>query len=173
VEAIHGSALARTGISKIIVEDGNRYFRVAGDFLLDFEGTSLIRYFGSDSIVDLPHHIEVLCSGCFHDCASLCSLTFKSGSELTCIETIALSHCFLLKSMPIAGSIKEMNEKNWALGSALQCVTFASALSLRKMIETPTMDLSDCFMIKFVDCDCLLQLTSNIIIGVRFWTCVN
>jgi hypothetical protein len=50
---IDGSTFSLTRVSKITVEEGNRHFQVSGDFLLDFEGISVIRYFGCDAHVKL------------------------------------------------------------------------------------------------------------------------
>jgi hypothetical protein len=49
LQIVDGSALANTGLSNVTIEAGNCYFRIPGDFLLDFEGISLIRYLGFDS----------------------------------------------------------------------------------------------------------------------------
>jgi hypothetical protein len=92
---IDGSNFYDSVISHIAVEDGNRHFRVCGDFLIDFEGITVIRYFGSDSHVRLPRNIEILGTQYFSDHKSLSSLTFGSGSKLTLIEAgpfIAVHH---------------------------------------------------------------------------------
>jgi hypothetical protein len=78
---IDGSAFANSGISAITIEEGNHRFRVSGDFLLDFEGITFIRYFGFDSNVQLDRDIEILGSGCFCHCRWLSSLGLESGSQ--------------------------------------------------------------------------------------------
>jgi hypothetical protein len=45
----------------------------------------------------------------------------------------------------------------WTHSSSLREVLFESALSLRVMIETGNIDLSDSFEIKLIDCDCFLD----------------
>jgi hypothetical protein len=49
--------------------------------------------------------------------------------------------------------VKELGPK-WVRYSSLRQVVFESALSLRMMIETNKVDLSEGFEIKFVDYDC-------------------
>jgi hypothetical protein len=53
--------------------------------------------------------------------------------------------------------VKELSQ-NWALDSSLIQVVFESALSLRRMIETSKIDLSEGFEIKFVEYDCSVDL---------------
>jgi hypothetical protein len=49
VEKIDGSAFGRTTTTTVTVDEANANFRVAGDFLLDAAGRTLIRYFGRES----------------------------------------------------------------------------------------------------------------------------
>jgi hypothetical protein len=154
---IDGSAFKGAGISSLYVEDENRHFRVSEDFLLDFEGLSVIRYLGSSVTVTLSRNIEILGPGCFCSCDWLNSLTFESQSKLTRIESNALRACSSLKSLLIPESVKELS-KNWALGSSLRQVIFESAISLDMLIERNKVDLSQGFEIKFVDYDCLVDL---------------
>jgi hypothetical protein len=113
LQMIDGSALAQTRISPITVEAGNRYFRVVGDFLLDFDGVSVIRYFGSDSTVTLSNHIEILGQSSFDSCHSVCSLTFESGSRLTRIEANAFDNYYSVRSICLPASLQVID------GSAL------------------------------------------------------
>jgi hypothetical protein len=159
---IDGSAFAHTGRARITVEEGNPYFRVSGDFLLGFDGTSLIRYFGSDSTVTVPRDVEILGTGCFCDHHSLCSLLFESGSNLKCVEANAFSGFSGLKSIVIPRSIQELR-KDWAIHSSLRYVIFESAVSLRRMMEQHKVDLSPRFAIRFVEPDHRLQYYGHLV----------
>jgi hypothetical protein len=43
-----GLALADSGIDTVTVEAGNEFFKVRGDYVVDFEERCLVRYFGND-----------------------------------------------------------------------------------------------------------------------------
>jgi hypothetical protein len=156
LQMIDGSAFACTDISRITVEEGNRHFRVSGDFLVDFNRSSVIRYFGSDSRVTLSRDIKTIGTGCFSSCNMLCSLFFESGSKLSRIEGKAFTDCPSLKTIVIPQSIEELRN-DWSFGSSLQEVTFESALSLGKMIASDKVDLIRHFEVKFIDLDCTLE----------------
>jgi hypothetical protein len=166
LRTIDGSAFARTDISIIAVEDGNRHLSVSGDFLVDFDCISVIRYFGTDPSVTLSRDIEILGTGCFSACRVLSSLSFESGSKLSRIEANAFSDCLHLRSIVIPQSIQELR-KDWASRSSLHEVTFESALSLRKMIESDKVDLSSYFEVKFIERDCALDFPGYSVESVR------
>jgi hypothetical protein len=153
---IDGMAFAGSAISGITLADGSRHLQVSGAFLLDSEGITVIRYFGSDSNVAVPRNVQILSPGCFYSRCSIHSLIFEYDSRLTRIEANAFSFCALLKLIQIPRSIRELC-KDWALHSSLRRVIFESALSLRMMIETDKVDLSQGFGIKFVESDCPLD----------------
>jgi hypothetical protein len=67
-DMIHSSDLARTKMSIVTFEEANRHFRVFRDFLVDFTGTSVVRYFGRGHDVTLSRDIEILGPSCFYDC---------------------------------------------------------------------------------------------------------
>jgi hypothetical protein len=126
LEKIDGSAFAESSISGIRVEDGNRHLRLSGNFLLDFEGTSVIRYLGCDSSVSLSCEIEILTGGSFYCCRSLCSLEFESGSKLIGIEANALYTCESLKSICLPASVEFVGEGSFWNCTSLSSFTFES-----------------------------------------------
>jgi hypothetical protein len=160
-QMINVSALADTEFAHISVEEGNCHFSVSGDFLLDFEGRTVVRYFGSDADIVLNRDIEVLGTKSFSNSKSIASLTFESGSKLARIEPMTFRGCSSLESITIPQSIKEMR-KDWALGSSLRTITFESASSVRWMIETGRVDFSGFdFEIKILHCDCSLEFLES------------
>jgi hypothetical protein len=46
---ISGLAMADSGIGSVTVDSGNQFLRMSGDFLVDFRGVSLLRYFGHEA----------------------------------------------------------------------------------------------------------------------------
>jgi hypothetical protein len=133
LQMLDGSALARTGISRITLEEGHRHFRISGNFLLDFDGISVIRYFGSDRKVTLSNNITALNTGCFHSCGFLCSLIFESGSKLARIGDHALSHCSSLTSICLPASVESLGERSFLLCEWLSSLTFESGSKLSRI----------------------------------------
>jgi hypothetical protein len=60
VEKVSGRAFTGSGIVEIEVAADNRHFRFCGDFLLSFDGQSLVRYFGCSGRVRIPAEIEAI-----------------------------------------------------------------------------------------------------------------
>jgi hypothetical protein len=99
VDTIDGSAFLHSGIRQIIVADDNPLFKVCGAFLLNREGTVLVRYFGRDSTVEISRAIAVLSVQSFFGCRGIRSLHFERNSELRRIEAGAFSDCSSLQSI--------------------------------------------------------------------------
>jgi hypothetical protein len=131
LEQIDASALAATGISTVTVENGNSHFQVSDNFLLSFDGVTVIRYFGSEPAVSLNCNIEIIGSGCFLACISVSSLTFESGSRLTRIESRAFSYCLELEAIVVPASV-----------TVLCAECFARCRSLSSLIFEPGSKLS-------------------------------
>jgi hypothetical protein len=96
-------------VSSFQIAEGHRHFRVVGDFLLSFDGTSLIRYFGEDSFVQIPREIEVISKGAFERRASLSSIGFEADSRLRRIASGAFSSCYSLHSICLPCSLKTVD----------------------------------------------------------------
>jgi hypothetical protein len=101
VDTIAGNAFVASGIREIIVADENPNFKARGSFLMNCDGTSLIRYFGLDSHVEIFRDITVLCQQSFAQCSELREVRFESNSKLRRIESFAFSHCSSLQSIVI------------------------------------------------------------------------
>jgi hypothetical protein len=57
---IHGSSLGGSGVSRLLIDAPNRFFRLCGDFLVNFDETSLIRYLGHDTDVIISGDIDCI-----------------------------------------------------------------------------------------------------------------
>jgi hypothetical protein len=141
-----GAALA-TGHSMITVGEGNRHFRVSGDFLFAIEGITVVRYSGSVSDITLNREITIIGEGCFIYCRSISSFRVEfsycaihiervenhSGSPLTCIERRAFSYCAMSQSICIPSSVEVICKESLSCCSLLSSVTFESGLRLKRI----------------------------------------
>jgi hypothetical protein len=74
-----------------ISESGNRFFKVAGDFLIDFDEIPLVRCFGREAEIVIGNDIESIAAGCFHDRASPVSMRFASDCGISILGEAAFS----------------------------------------------------------------------------------
>jgi hypothetical protein len=65
LQILHYNAFPCRRISQITIEEGNRNFRVSGDFLMAVECVTVVRYFGLHRHVTLGRDIETLGIGSF------------------------------------------------------------------------------------------------------------
>jgi hypothetical protein len=102
-----------------------------GSFLVDFEGLSLVQYFGRSATVTIPDGIrvllpscfsmcpllsslripssvDVLCSNCFDSCDSLREITFSAPSLLSLIESPAFFGCPFLELIRLPESRQDL-----------------------------------------------------------------
>jgi hypothetical protein len=82
---------ANLNLRAIFLAEGNRHFTVCGDFLLDFDGISIARYFGQAAEVTIWKSIERLVEGCSAGSQTLSSVIFESGSGISFIEKDAFA----------------------------------------------------------------------------------
>jgi hypothetical protein len=111
VESIDGSAFSSTEIYAIGISQGNRHFRVSGMFLLETDGSSLIRYLGSDSDVTVIAEIRSLSAWSF---PSIQRLAFERDSQLRRIDARAFSQCFELRAICIPSSVEAIDGSAFA-----------------------------------------------------------
>jgi hypothetical protein len=109
VDTIAGDAFTQSGIREIIVADDNPNFKSRGSFLLNSDGTSLIRYFGCDSHVEIFREITVLCERSFLQCSELREVGFESNSKLLRIESFAFVQCSSLQSIVIPSFVDSID----------------------------------------------------------------
>jgi hypothetical protein len=132
---IDGRAFANSALSFVTIHESNCHFDVSGSFLTDFEGISIIRYFGHDLCPEIPRQIEILCQECFYQCISASSFTFESGSSLTRIEAGAFAVCSPLKSICIPASVEILSKSCFSSCESLSSVTFQPESKLTQIRE--------------------------------------
>jgi hypothetical protein len=124
VDAIDGSAFADSGVCEIRVAAGNRHFRVFGEFLVNSEGTSSVRYFGRGYRVLINREIEMLGPGSFASCHALRTIEFESGSKLRSIGKGAFEKCSKLYSISIPPSTQVLSDSCFRKCPSLQTIRF-------------------------------------------------
>jgi hypothetical protein len=128
-------ALAEANLQDISIGDGNLTFKVADHFLMDFRGTIVKRYFGTDPIVTIRKGVETLEEGCFCRCKTVSSVTFESGSIVSRIGGSAFQYCDQLSSICIPSSVERIAHSCFHSCRSLSSVTFESGSRLSS-IET-------------------------------------
>jgi hypothetical protein len=120
VEFIDGSAFANCEIESFVVAEENRHFRVVGSFLLDFNHSRLVRYFGSDSEIVIPDFIQILGDSCF--CANhiLLTVRFESSSTLTTVGLAPFARA-TLHSITLPLSLTVLSGSAF-VGSQIRCI---------------------------------------------------
>jgi hypothetical protein len=101
VKKIHGSAFTDSGISMIVVGEGNADLAFCGGFLISVTETSVVRYFGHRQAVTLPTEIESF---------SPSSLSLEPGLKLRRIGAGAFAHLSKLESISIPATIESLGE---------------------------------------------------------------
>jgi hypothetical protein len=133
VDWIDGSAFTDCGIVKIEIAEGNRWFRVFGDFLMNFEGTALIRYFGLHYSVRIRSEVEMVCRGSFSHCKCIRGLQFESPSKVRIVESYAFEKCLCLESILLPASIESICEASFRECRNLEEIRIEIGSKLRRI----------------------------------------
>jgi hypothetical protein len=121
---VTGLAMVESGIRNVTVDSRNRFFRVSGDFLLDFNESCVVRYFGHDPEVSIGNDIKILATGCFSYCASLLSVRFARDSTVATLGDSAFRCCASLQSICIPSSSTEIADACFCNCGSLSSFTF-------------------------------------------------
>jgi hypothetical protein len=95
VTFVDGSAFVDLFGFSVSVESGNQSFAVRKHFLVSYDRTRMIRYFGSKTWAEIPQSIEILCESSFARCRHLSSIAFTNHSQLKRIEPRAFAETCL------------------------------------------------------------------------------
>jgi hypothetical protein len=123
VTTISGLAFTDCHLESMRIEERNSYFRVLDHFLLDFNGKSVIRSFGSDCSVFILPEIEVLHDNCFAYCR-IDELIFESGSLLREISVWVFLECRSLSQLFIPASVRRIDGSAF-VGSGITSIEVA------------------------------------------------
>jgi hypothetical protein len=91
VDFIHGSAFGACETDSIVVSDENRHFAVVDSFLVSYNRTRLVCYFGRDSDVIVPPSIRIFGESSFDGNRWVQTLLFGSDSHLEKLEQLAFA----------------------------------------------------------------------------------
>jgi uncharacterized protein YuzB (UPF0349 family) len=132
VQFIDGSAFIDLTLFSISVESGNDIFVVEKGVLIDVLHHKLIRNFSTFSAIEVGMNIEIVGSGCFSYCESLSSITFGSNSQLTRIESFALSDSSL-QSILIPRNVEILEPYCFSFCKSLSSITCESNSHLTRI----------------------------------------
>jgi hypothetical protein len=110
LKLISGASFANSSIERIVIDESNSHYFVSGDFLVAFDGMTVIRYFGHSETVIIVRDIEALDEGSFSGCKSLVTVAFEEDSRLTRLGVSAFSQCSALKSICIPIQVEYIDE---------------------------------------------------------------
>jgi hypothetical protein len=85
--------LALSGIRTVTVGATNPFFRLSGDFLVDCDGHSLVRYLGNEGDLAIGSGTVVISAGCFSGCGSVLSVRFEGICQISTIGEAAFASC--------------------------------------------------------------------------------
>jgi hypothetical protein len=121
---LSGSALLAPNLREILIADENCSLKVRECFIVDFEGTSIVGYFGDFCEVTIGRLIRKLSEHCFTLSTTLSSVIFDSDSQLSCIENHAFSDCSSLSSIFIPSSVETICHHCFNRCKSLSTITF-------------------------------------------------
>jgi hypothetical protein len=124
------TAFPWTSLRSFAISPGNRSFSVAGDYVLDFAGISLVGHLGPATVLCIPNTVEVFCPGCFGSRKDLCSVTFERDSHLREMGEKALACCRSLKYITIPTTVEMIGEGCFRYCMQLSSVIFESGSKL-------------------------------------------
>jgi hypothetical protein len=119
------TGFAFVGCSTIVeIDEANRVFGVCGDFIVNLERKSLVRYLGSSPEVLIQNKYEQIDVGCFDSRSDISRLTFESGSRVSVFGVSAFAYCTKLESIHIGRTVDTICEKCFYICTGLRRVTF-------------------------------------------------
>jgi hypothetical protein len=133
VKIISGLAFTNTGIATIAVDEGNADFEFIDDFLMNVTDNTAVRYFTSETDIELNGEIEVIGVGCFAQNDTLLSVTFEPMSRVNRIETEAFQCCTDLTEICIPASVEIIGESCFDYCEVLSSLTFERGSKLREI----------------------------------------
>jgi hypothetical protein len=117
-------AFFATYIVDIQVAVGNRHFRTSGSFLLDFSGTSLVRYFGKGQTMTIPNCVEELRPRCCAVSRAITEIHFEFPSRVRRIDKRAFNLSPKLVQICIPSSVERIGRACFCSCPYLRDVTF-------------------------------------------------
>jgi hypothetical protein len=136
VQTINGSAFAGPTMRCVTVDKKSRHFRIDGEFLLDYERKTLIRYLGGASRLTLDGKIEVIGQGCFYSHRFLIRCNLEEGSQARAVMEEAFWLCSVL-DIRLPSSVGYIGRKAFVQGCRVSMANPVGAddLPFRKWLK--------------------------------------
>jgi hypothetical protein len=125
VNFISGFAFIGTNLQSISFSPVSSKFCVLENFLEHIDKSTLIRYFGSDTELQINSRVKIVGDACFSSWTFLQSVTFAPGSQLSQIDRYAFSASGLI-FINIPASVEVIGESSFSCCLSLLSVTFDS-----------------------------------------------
>jgi hypothetical protein len=135
VEFLDGGAFMECGLSRIDFEPGNAVFHSVGDFVMDLQNIKIIRYFGTDQVVQIADEIEILGPRSFGHCHLVLEVRFSPTSHLHLVDSFAFVSCPDLQSISFPPLLASLNERSFSGCVALRSVSFDAESKLRLICQ--------------------------------------
>jgi hypothetical protein len=126
------TGLSLVGLKFVTISKGNKSFILRDDFVMNMNGSVLIRYFGRYEGLTIHSCVESVSDGCFSSCEAPCEVTFESGSKLKEIGESAFDKC-AIKSIQIPSNVEVIGECCFSGCKFLAEVTFKSGSKLKEI----------------------------------------
>jgi hypothetical protein len=131
IQFIDGSPFIGLTLSSISIENGNEYFVIENEFLIDVIHHRLIRNFSKSSHIEIPSNLEILGSSCFSSCR-LQRIVFEAKSHLTRIESRAFYESSL-QSILIPSNVEILGSNCFSSCYSFSSITFESNSHLTRI----------------------------------------
>jgi hypothetical protein len=152
------------GCSTIVeIDAANRVFRVCGDFIVNMERKSLVRYLGSSPEVVIPNKYEQIDVGCFDSRSDISRVTFEPGSRVSVFGASAFAYCTKLESIYIGRTVETISEKCFYICPRLRTVTFEPGSRVSVLGDRA---FSQCSSLESI---CIPSSVTNIGMECFFW----
>jgi hypothetical protein len=133
LERLHPTALLWRQFGYVGIEAGNESFSISGNYLLNFEGTSIIGYVGEANEVCIGEDIEELCDHCFSCQTALTWVVFEGDSRVRRIGKWAFAGNSSLNSIVVPASVESIGKSCFDHSGQLSSVSFEENSQLSVM----------------------------------------
>jgi hypothetical protein len=126
------TGLSLVGLKSVSISEGNKFFILRDDFVMNVSESVFIRYFGGSERIAIQSCVESISDGCFYNCRSLSEITFESGCQLKKIGKSTFHHC-AIRSILIPSNVEVIGEECFSGCRDLCEVKFESDSQLKEI----------------------------------------
>lgn len=135
VEFVHPLAFDKCKISMITVDESSLHLRMLNGFLATKDRNCLIRYYGSESLVEIPKDAIEIGKYCFMSDSTLESVHFEAGSKVKSLGKRAFAETYI-QTIRIPGSVELIKKECFADCEALDLIVFEANPPPNEIEET-------------------------------------